>query len=183
MYKLSLKPFNKIQWLIVLVFMVGYCPLFFSTDLSMLSILLFSHYITLICNHIFMFYENRKVSMTLRIMPNLVTRLGPKKFINQYLLYSFLEMIVFSFLIYGTLAIFQLQGMFDFEWRLLPMALLLNTGLYAFFTICFCLKIFTTQRLLNQILTFLPIIVNVVFHYMIIPSIYEPIYSAYSQLL
>lgn len=180
MYKLSLKLLSKIQWFGTFMLLIIYY--FNLENISMLRTLLFHHYITLICNHVFIFFETKKVSITTNIMPNLITRLGYKGFINSYIANSFIEMFIFCVVIYGPLVLFQSKYMFDFEWNLLPMALILNTSLYIFFTICFCLKILTNNRFFKQILTFLPVFANVVFHYLIIPNIYEPIYYAYSHL-
>lgn len=179
MYKLSIKTFNKIQWILSGLLIIGYCPLLYKPTLSMMSILLFSPYITLVLNNLFIYFEDKKVSLVLNIQSNLVSRLGPKKFINKYILSCFIEMVIFSILLYGILAAFQYQGMTEMELHLLPSALLLNTMLYLFFIGCFCLKIVVCNHFLDRLLTFIPIIVNILFHYIVIQSIYEPIYRMF----
>ena len=178
MYKLSFKTFNKFQWFLGGLLLIGYCPVLFPRTLSMTSVLLFNPYITLVLNNLFIYYEDKKASLVLHIKSNLISRLGSKTFINKYIFGCFIEMIIFSILVYGILAVFQYQGMTEMESNLLPSVLLFNTLLYLFFTGCFCLKILINNRFLDKLLTFIPVITNVLFHYIIIQNIYEPIYNA-----
>jgi hypothetical protein len=161
---------DRIKYILIMLFLSIFFTLILSgkkeIDEDMVAVFITSHFITLIINNFYIYYIFTKTKKLKSIYDKIVVRIGRKNFFIKYFLNILLDVIIYLLII--LIPLYIKFGFISTNINLFILFLVINISLFIIYELI-SISIIILPKGNKYII--IPVILNIIYHYILMPLI------------